>query len=323
MLAIVLNALLRVDRNVNKVQIVILLPNMELLDQIEEYFEKLTPEDITYTKINSCSICIDNLGQIIFSSPGLFFNAANMIPALRDVSVLIIDECDEVITNKIYHEDLIKYVGQIKNAQFLLYSATFVDVVNNFINKFSPNIARIILPQNNNIKHFYIDCRNIDDTIPVIAQLFPFISQSQTFIFFNTRRYIQAVQQLLEYMNIACEWCSPDRTKDDRREVVKKFRNQQFKVLLTTNLLARGIDIPSCNVVINFDMPRMERFEPDYDSYLHRSGRCGRFGKEGKVFNIVKYNDDMHMLCYLYQNYSIEFTPITPDEISKFIKLVF
>ncbi|EAY11470.1 Helicase conserved C-terminal domain containing protein [Trichomonas vaginalis G3] len=321
-LAFVVNSLLRVDRNSSKVQVVILVPNMELVDQTEEYFQKLAPEGVTYTKIDKNGADIDHLGQIVVTSPGLFFNAANAIPQLKDIDVFVVDECDEVITNKIYHEDLIKYAGEIKNAQFLLYSATLVDKLNDFINTFRPNMQRIILPQKNVInrtnKHFFIDCRKGMDKIDAINIMFQYLFQFQTFIFFNTRKYLQKVQKQLEALKLECDWCSGDRTKDERRDVVKKFREQKIKVLLTTNLLARGIDIPSCKVVINFDMPRKERGEPDYESYLHRQGRCGRFGKEGKVFNLIRDDEDMKMIEYIKKTYSVEITQITPQDVQKF-----
>ncbi|EAY10397.1 DEAD/DEAH box helicase family protein [Trichomonas vaginalis G3] len=323
-LAFVVNALLRVDRNMDKVQIVILVPTQELVDQTEEYFEKLAPEGVTYTKIDKYGISIDEIGHIVIASPGLFFNTAAVVPQLRDIDVFVIDECDEVITNKIYHEDLEKYAGQIKNAQFLLYSATLVDKLNEFINKFRPDIQKIILPQKNVInrtnKHFYIYCKEGTNKIDAIRIMFAYLYQFQTFIFFNTKDYLQRVQKQLEALKLECDWCSGKRTKEERREVVKKFREQKIKVLLTTNLLARGIDIPTCKVVINFDMPRKENRLPDYESYLHRQGRCGRFGKEGKVFNIITNKDDLEMIEYIKKTYSIEITEISPQDVQRFFE---
>ena len=75
-----------------------------------------------------------------------------------------------------------------------------------------------------------------------------------------------------------------------RASVIKRFREGLSKMLVTTNVTARGIDVEDVNLVINFDLPINQDYSPDYETYLHRIGRTGRFGKSGVAINLVDPN---------------------------------
>ena len=80
-------------------------------------------------------------------------------------------------------------------------------------------------------------------------------------------------------------------TSTERTDVVKDFRNGKTRILITTDLLSRGIDIPHVNLVINYDLP------PNKETYIHRIGRCGRFGKKGVAIALVKMKDQYDIKC--------------------------
>ena len=98
-------------------------------------------------------------------------------------------------------------------------------------------------------------------------------------------------------------------TQDERNEIVKEFRNGKTRILLTTDLLSRGIDIPQVNLVINYDIP------PNKETYIHRIGRCGRFGKKGVSITMVKMEDpnDVKSLNKLKNYYNINIKELPED----------
>jgi len=103
-------------------------------------------------------------------------------------------------------------------------------------------------------------------------------------------------------------------TQQERNEIVKEFRDGKTRLLLTTDLLARGIDIPQVNLVINYDLP------PNKETYIHRIGRCGRFGKKGIAITLVKMEDpmDVKALNKMKNFYNMEINEL-PDDIETYL----
>ncbi len=86
---------------------------------------------------------------------------------------------------------------------------------------------------------------------------------------------------------IPCELLSAELDVMQRASVIRRFREGKAKMLVTTNVSARGIDVEDVNLVVNFDLPTDQQRQPDYETYLHRIGRTGRFGKPGVAINLV------------------------------------
>ena len=103
-------------------------------------------------------------------------------------------------------------------------------------------------------------------------------------------------------------------TQDERKEIVKDFRDGKTRILLTSDLLARGIDIPSVKLVINYDLPINK------ETYIHRIGRCGRFGKKGVSISMVKMNDsnEVKILNKMKNYYNIDINEL-PEDIETYI----
>ena len=103
-------------------------------------------------------------------------------------------------------------------------------------------------------------------------------------------------------------------SQDERNEIVNEFRDGKTRLLLTTDLLARGIDIPQVNLVINYDLPINK------ETYIHRIGRCGRFGKKGVSISMVKMNDsnEVKILNKMKNYYNIDINEL-PEDIETYI----
>jgi len=103
-------------------------------------------------------------------------------------------------------------------------------------------------------------------------------------------------------------------TQQERNDIVQEFRDGKTRLLLTTDLLARGIDVPQVNLVVCFDMP------PDKETYIHRIGRCGRFGKKGISISLIKMTDtnDVKLLNLMKNTYKINIKEL-PENIDKYL----
>jgi ATP-dependent RNA helicase DDX19/DBP5 len=100
-----------------------------------------------------------------------------------------------------------------------------------------------------------------------------------------------------------------------RDEVIDAFRSGAAKVLITTNVLARGIDIAQVNLVINFDLPTDMQGRPDYETYLHRIGRTGRFGRMGVAINFVHDRDSLAVSRAMEKHFGREIVRVPTDDL--------
>lgn len=111
----------------------------------------------------------------------------------------------------------------------------------------------------------------------------------------------------------------------ERDKIIDKFRSGEAKVLITTNVLARGIDVQTVTMVINYDIPEGVRGEPDPETYLHRIGRTGRFGRVGVAISFVSTKQAWEQLNAISSHFGVEIEPLPTndwDEVEEKVKRV-
>ena len=138
-----------------------------------------------------------------------------------------------------------------------------------------------------NVQQFYYKCPN-KGKIDFIKEIFDSFSKStQTIIFVNTKSFTEKLFRTLKDDGYAVALIFGDMSKEERDEYIEKFRLGSINTIITTNLLSRGIHIDEVKLVINFDVPSLENGAvPDYESYMHRIGRAGRFGNTGLALTL-------------------------------------
>ena len=143
--------------------------------------------------------------------------------------------------------------------------------------------------------------------------IYNIVQSSQCIIFCNTIRKIKWLEENLKKENFPITTIHGNMTQDERKEIVKDFRDGKTRILLTSDLLARGIDIPSVKLVINYDLPINK------ETYMHRIGRCGRFDKKGTSISIVKSNDpqDNKIFNTMKRFYSLKIKEFDPEYVNK------
>jgi ATP-dependent RNA helicase DDX19/DBP5 len=223
-----------------------------------------------------------------------------------------------------------------KVQQILLFSATFPDQVMKYAQQFSPNANEIKLKRDEltvgGIKQMYMDCPSDDGKYEILAHLYGLMTIGASIIFVKVwfslpilNRLLIAPQKRETASRIA------DRLKKDghhvvavhgafegaeRDSILEDFRQGKAKVLITTNVLARGIDVSSVSMVINYDIPMKGRSDdqPDPETYLHRIGRTGRFGRVGVSISFVFDRKSFQALSQIAQHYGIDLVRLDHED---------
>ncbi|KAJ2142460.1 RNA helicase required for poly(A+) mRNA export [Coemansia sp. RSA 564] len=298
--AFVLTMLSRVDYDIDQPQALCLAPSRELARQIMEVVEKMgkyTPMKTKYVIKDSVQKGEKITAHIVIGTPG---TVSDMIRKrslpLGAMKLFVLDEADNMLDQQGLGDQTLRIKKQVpKECQVVLFSATFPDNVREFTKRFAPEANEIRLKATEltveGIKQFYMDCKSVEHKFEVLSELYSLMTVGQSIIF--VRRRDTADKIALRLNNDGHAVVSLHGTMDTvkRDEVMDQFRRGEIKVLITTNVIARGIDIQQVNLVINYDIPLTGSNVPDPETYLHRIGRTGRFGRTGASINFV--HDEM------------------------------
>lgn len=217
------------------------------------------------------------------------------------IKVLVIDEADEMLSPGFQHQikDIIEAIPE--TSQICLFSATLPSSVIDLSEKFLNNPVKILVKTEEltleGIRQFYINVEKEEYKLETFSDLYDHISVSQSMVYVNTKRKADNLKYDLEQKNFAISVIHSDMSPEERTEVMSRFRSGQSRILISTDLLSRGIDIQQVSLVINYDLPT------DKECYLHRIGRSGRFGRKGVAINFVTNRDEgnIQLLEQCYQ----------------------
>jgi len=315
----------RLDPNDKNCQAIIITPTRELADQVynvacnlSKYTEYKIVKCVGGTDINqslnelkTATVVVGTIGRIYHMITSKKINT-------HKLKMIVLDEADDLLydgipdkVNEIFDKSPI-------GIQVILISATMCMNVFNFSKKFMHDPIKILLKNNeiivDLISQFYIDIETEDFKFDTLLDLYNLISTSQVIIFCNTIRKVEWLEQSLKQNNFPITVIHSNMTQEQRDEVVKEFRDGKTRLLLTTDLLSRGIDIPQVNMVVNYDLP------PNKETYVHRIGRCGRFDKKGISITMIKSSDptDIKTLNRMKYYYKMDIKEM-PDNISSYL----
>jgi translation initiation factor 4A len=247
--------------------------------------------------------------QIVVGTPGRAFDMIRRGALKTDtITVLCMDEADEMLSQGF--KDQIYEIFQLlpPDTQVTLFSATMPADVLEVTKKFMRDPVRILVKQDEltleGIKQFYIAVEREEWKLDTLCDLYETITITQAVIFCNTRRKVNALTAEMHKreftvsamvslfaFRIPCDNNNNslvqhgDMEQSQREILMKEFRSGSTRVLITTDLLARGIDVQQVSLVINYDMPT------NTENYIHRIGRGGRFGRKGVAINFVTTGD--------------------------------
>lgn len=203
----------------------------------------------------------------------------------------------------------------------LLFSATFEDSVWSFAEQVvpDPNIIRLKREEEtlDTIKQFYVLCKDKEDKFVALCNLYGSLTVAQAMIFCRTRKMAAWLSAHLSVEGHQVALLSGEMTVEQRATVIERFREGKEKVLVTTNVCSRGIDVEQVSLVVNFDMPVDMDGNADNETYLHRIGRTGRFGRRGFAVNMVDSKHSMDIIHQIEMHFNRRITILDTNNLEE------
>ena len=294
-----IGALSKVVISENSNQVLIMVPTHELAHQITTVIESLSSMMTGLrikTIVGGSSIDEDadeirkNPPHIIVGCPGRVYDMIRRrhINANK-FKLVVLDEADEMLSSGFKEQvyNVFKYLN--KNVQIALFSATLPNNIFQITNKFMRNPVKICVKAESltleGIKQYFIAVNNDREKYLTLKDLYQNISLSQCIIYANSVKRVNDLYEAMKEDGFPVCCLHSNMEKSERENVFKEFRKGQSRVLISSNVTSRGIDIQQVGVVINFDLPR------DVHNYLHRIGRSGRWGRKGTGINFITRRD--------------------------------
>ncbi|CAM8959141.1 unnamed protein product [Rhodiola kirilowii] len=322
----VLGMLSRVDPNQKFPQALCVCPTRELAIQNIEVLQKMGK----YTGITSeCAVPKDSASrvpaskrpvvtsQVVIGTPGTIISLISTKKlSINYLRILVFDEADHMLAEDGFKDDSLRIMKAIEKSnnpcQVLLFSATFNDAVKNFVTRVVKDHNQLFVKKEelslDAIKQYKVKCPNEQSKIIVIKDKILELGEKvgQTIIFVRTRRSAGLLHNELSTFGYEVTTIQGALDQADRDKIIKEFKDGLTRVLISTDLLARGFDQSQVNLVVNYDLPmKYETREPDFEVYLHRIGRAGRFGRKGAIFNLICSNEDRRIVEQIENHFRI------------------
>lgn len=335
----VLAMLSRVDVQVQQPQALCICPTRELVIQnlqVLERMAKYTSIAATSTASGSAEVSRRDkiVDQVVIGTHGKLHHwISRRILPLRHMKILVFDEADEMLKGSGFAADSLRTINQVRREapalQILLFSATFDDTVKRFAMKIVPGANQVFVPKEelslDVIKQYNVRCPTRDDkTVVLKDMIFPLCEKlGQTIIFVRTKDTARRLHQQLESEGHKCTSIQSDMEKPARDRVVQEFRSGTTKILISTDVLSRGFDVTQVTLVVNYDVPvERDNRKPAFETYLHRIGRSGRFGRRGAAFNLVTGPQEENVVATIADYFQRAIPEVPFDDEEKFVSVL-
>jgi ATP-dependent RNA helicase DDX19/DBP5 len=241
------------------------------------------------------------------------------------IKMFVLDDADIIIDTQGQQDQTIRIHRNLdERCQKVLFSATYSDEVMDFAKKIINNPTIITLKRAeeslSNIKQYYVWCVGDEGKFTSLSNLYAVLTIGQCIVFCRTRKIATWLAEKMAKEGHSVCLITGEATIEQRIHVLDRFREGKEKLMITTNLCARGIDIEKVTLVVNYDIPLDVTRKPDCETYLHRIGRTGRFGKSGLAINFVDGRNSFDNLMYIQKHFGREIVKLDasdPDEIGK------
>ena len=287
----------KIDTGLRECQALLLAPTRELAQQIQkvvmslgDYMGAQCHACIGGTSVREDMRKLDQGQHIVVGTPGRVFDMiSRKVLRTHDIKQFVLDEADEMLSrgfkDQIY--DVFRHLNQ--EIQVILLSATMPQEVLEVTTRFMREPVRILVKKEEltleGIRQFYISVEREEWKLDTLCDLYETLTITQAVIFCNTRRKVDWLTEKMHQRDFTVSAMHGDMDQKERDVIMREFRSGSSRVLITTDLLARGIDVQQVSLVINYDLPT------NRENYIHRIGRGGRFGRKGVAINFVTDED--------------------------------
>merc|ERR1712164_120455 len=269
------------DYNITECQALVLAPTRELAQQIEKVMRALGD----YLQVK-CHACVGGTSvredprilqagvHVIVGTPGRVYDMLRRRALKSDsIKIFALDEADEMLSRGFKDQIYDIFTLLPPKVQVGVFSATL-----------PPEALELTLE---GIKQFYVNVDKEQWKLDTLCDLYETLAITQSVIFANTRRKVDWLTDNMRARDFTVSATRGDMDQNTRDVIMREFRSGSSRVLITTDLLARGIDVQQVSLVINYDLPTQP------ENYLHRIGRSGRFGRKGASINFVCREEEL------------------------------
>jgi len=292
-----IGALQAINEKENYCQALILAPTRELAQQIQkvvvalgDYLNVQCHACIGGTNVREDIKRLEQGSHIVVGTPGRSFDMINrraLVP--KYIRLFVLDEADEMLSRGFKDQIYEVFRFLPADVQVGLFSATMPNDVLELTQKFMRDPIRILVKRAEltleGIRQFYVAVEKEDWKFDTLTDLYETVTITQAIIYCNSRRKVDWLTEQMRRKDFTVSAMHGDMDMKEREVIMKEFRSGSSRVLITTDLLARGIDVQQVSLVINYDLPN------NLENYLHRIGRSGRFGRKGVAINFVTNED--------------------------------
>jgi len=296
--AFTVSAIELVDVTLKEIQVLIMAPTRELATQIIGVLDNLaTFIDgfnskllIGGTSMDKDIKDIEERPHIIVGTPGRVYDMIRRKKInAKTLKLLILDEADEMLSSGFKEQiyNIFQFLGT--DVQVALFSATLPLEIQSLTEKFMRDPVKVLVKTESitleGIKQYYVALEDDNQKFDTLKDIFHTISLSQCIIYCNSIKRVNDLSEALlkDGFPVCCIHSGMD--KDGRTKAYKDFTSGSARVLVSSNLTARGLDVQQVSTVINFDLPK------DIHNYIHRIGRSGRWGRKGMGINFITRRD--------------------------------
>jgi ATP-dependent RNA helicase len=311
-----------VDPSINNPQALAIFPTRELAHQARIAMKALG--SYMNIKVHNCiggtaqaddTRALESGVHIVTGTPGrIFDNIKRGILNTSQIKAWVIDEADEMFSKGF--KDQVYYIYRYlpSDLQIMLVSATLPNDILQLTSKFMTDPVRILVKRDElslqGIKQFFVNVESEEWKYETLIDLYELMTITQAVVFVNSREKCEEIAKKMQEANFTVDFMHGGMEQSQRDAVMTSFRSARSRVLITTDIWGRGIDVQQVSLVINYDLPQSR------ETYLHRIGRSGRFGRKGVAINFCK-DDEKQVLDDIAQYYAIiiQEMPATMKEV--------
>lgn len=297
--AFTISSLQRLDLSSDTTQVLILAPTHELVKQI--YNVICSIGDVmkglrVKLLVGGTSVSEDshelrnNVPHVIVGSVG---RVSDMIRRrniqTKNIKLFVLDEADEMLSGGFINNIRDMFITFGEDIQTAIFSATLPKEIIELTERFMKTPTRITMEAEKlnleGIQQFFVALSNDHDKYATLMDLFSKLTINQTIVYANSVNRVIDLYDAMKKDGCAVCCIHSNMTTQERQQSLQAFRAGEYRVLISSNVTARGIDVQQVSFVINFDIPRCVH------NYLHRIGRSGRWGRKGMAINLITRED--------------------------------
>ena len=315
-----IGALQKIDISKKTTQVLILAPTHELVKQISTVVSNIGNAMeglLVKTLVGGTSVMDDsselknNPPHVIVGTPGRVYDMIRRKNIrMNTIKLFVLDEADEMLSKGFKEQIYEIFKNFNEEIQVAIFSATMPEDVLTLTNKFMRDPVKIILkPEELTlecIQQYFVALPSDNDKFETLKDLFSFLEISQCIIYVNTIKRVNDLYEAMKKEGVPVCYIHSSMDKSERDKTFQQFRTGSSRVLISSGITARGIDVQQVSVVINFEITR------DIHTYLHAIGRSGRYGRKGLAINFVTRHD-LDQMRKIERHYGISIKELPKD----------